>query len=93
MSTTKTAANWATKTPYELGYEDGTVAYRESGSTVAPVDGWDSDLINAVGFAKVCELFNLDEAAEKGGWSEQGLAALREYCRGCQAGVEAATAE
>lgn len=79
----------ATKTAYELGYEDGAAAYRESGSTAAPIDGWDSDLVNALGLPKVCELLGLNEAEERGGWSEKGLAALKQYCRGCQAGVEA----
>lgn len=83
----------ATKTAYELGYEDGAAAYRESGSTAATIDGWDSDLINALGLAKVCELFGMDEANEKHGWSEAGLAALKEYCQGCQDGCEAQAAE
>jgi len=80
------------KTPYELGREDGAAAYRETTTTATPIDGWDGDLINALGLSKVCELLGLNEVDEKGGWSESGLAALKEYCRGCQDGCEAEAA-
>lgn len=76
-----------TSKAYELGLVDGAASYAESGTAAAPVDGWDSDLINAVGFKKVCELFGLDDNAEKAGWTEQGLAALAEYSHGCEIGA------
>jgi hypothetical protein len=72
---------------YELGLADGAEAVRSSGSTEAPVNGWDGDLINAIGLNGVCRLFGLDADDERGGWSEQGLTALAEYSRGCEAGV------
>lgn len=79
--------NQPAKTPYELGQLDGAAAFAESGSFAAPVDGWDGDLINAIGFEGVCILFGLDVGTERGGWSENGTAALKEYCRGCDNGA------
>lgn len=92
MSAHYTAIMTTTKTAYDYGFEDGAEAFRTSGTTAAPVDGWDADLINSLGFSKVCELLGLDAESEKGGWSEFGMAALAEYCRGCQAGAEAESA-
>lgn len=77
-----------TKTAYQHGQDDGAEAYRTSGSTAAPADGWDGDLVNAVGLRGVCRLFGLDEEGEKGGWSVAGTDALAEYCRGCRDGCE-----
>lgn len=79
--------NQPAKTPYELGQLDGATAYHESGSYAEPADGWDAELINTIGFDGVCVLFGLDVDAERGGWSEKGLAALKEYCRGCEIGA------
>jgi len=83
----------ATKTPYQCGFEDGAEAFRGSGSTVPPADGWDSDLINALGRRGVCDLFGLDADAQRDGWTPDATAALSEYARGCQAGCEAQSAE
>lgn len=79
--------NQPAKTPYELGQLDGATAYHESGSYAEPVNGWDGDLINAIGLEGVCVLFGLDVETERGGWSEKGMAALKEYRRGCDNGA------
>jgi len=63
----------------DMAHNDATTACRESGDTQAPDGGWDSWLINGIGFTAVCELFgeNPDESAS--GWSDAMAAKLRAY--------------
>lgn len=70
---------------FDLGYDHGADMAYESGSNQPGSDGWDGMLINAdPAFAR-----------EKFGWDgqdsdEQAVELLAEYCRGCQAGADAA---
>ncbi len=73
-------------TAYQHGFNDGAEAYRSSGSIVDPVDGWDSDLINAIGLRKVYDLFGLSYEDSTNGEFDSALA---EYVRGCRDGVRA----
>lgn len=70
---------------FRLGYEHGGEMARESGSCDAGSDGWDGMLVNA----------DPTFAREKFGWDgqdsdEQAVELLTEYCKGCQAGANAA---
>lgn len=80
------------ESPYSYGYVDGVSAFNESGSTADPVNGWDGDLINAIGFDGVYKMFRLPQPDDFAGddWTDDAKAALAEYVRGCRAGVVAA---
>lgn len=80
------------KTPYEHGVEDGSTMARESGSAVEPANGWDGDLINAVGWGEVKRLFGLGDSEPLVGLSHQAREALNEYRRGCDDGAKAEVA-
>lgn len=74
------------KSPYQLGFQDGSTMARDSGMAEEPVDGWDGSFINAVGYSAACELLGLDERVEalsRPGWSKQGRRALEQYRKGC----------
>lgn len=75
------------KTPYAYGLEDGMAAFADSGSTADPINGWDGDLINALGQSGVCRLFDCS------GGGEDWETALNEYVAGCREGVRNASSE
>jgi hypothetical protein len=76
-----------TKTAYQHGFDDGAEAARNSGVSTTPCDGWDSDLINAIGLRGCRKVFGLGEDEPQD--SDSFKSALAEYCRGCEAGAKA----
>lgn len=74
---------------YNRGFEDGMDAFTNSGSTADPVNGWDGDLINAIGSDGIARLFELPKSIQANGeWTQRAKAALAEYVRGCREGCE-----
>jgi hypothetical protein len=73
------------KAAYELGFDHGFQMAQESGDADAGTDGWDGMLINA----------DPQFVREQFGWigpdpSQASQRRLRAYCRGAQAGANAA---
>jgi hypothetical protein len=64
---------------FEAGLHDGAEAFRSSGSTADPSNGWDADLINAVGLAKTQEILGYQEGDDFDDY-------LIAYNLGCRAG-------
>ncbi len=74
----------------QLGYDHAIEAIRDSGSPSAPYDGWDSWLINGVGFSKTLELFGEPASENEQGWSDAMKRKLRLYHEGAERACEVA---
>ncbi len=64
-----------------MGYADGAEAARDSGTAVDPINGWDGDLINAVGAQRAAQLLHCSACGKT--WDH----ALSQYSDGCRAGA------
>ena len=69
---------------YHLGLGDGREMARNSGTSAAPINGWDGDLINELGVKGVRRLF---QSTRTGEWSPKELTLLETYSKGCAVGA------
>lgn len=65
-----------------MGYEDAMQAISESGCCDSPDGGWDSWLVNGIGFDETCKLFQTNPEDSDPEWSEEMERLLTAYNEG-----------
>lgn len=70
------------------GFEDGFEAGYQSGTEAPPINGWDGDLINAIGLSGACRIFGVNTQGSKA-WDR----AMDAYIAGCESGCRVGVRE